>query len=423
MNSFEKFLLISIFLFCPLVFASYSNYNSILIGDQAAGMGGAYTSLAGDGSAMAWYNPSNLAWVEKKTLSAAIGIYKKFDTQYGENEDFTRASLRVNQGFFRSLPSSTGSLIRFDQAPDWTFAFSILVPDYEDFKGNIKNTEFIKSTLSTTDESLWVGWAAGRKIDKNNSLGFSIYYTARSYSKSVVDNLYSQNSVSTLYSEDRQIQQNSLVLILGGVTDLGKGWRMGMSWRLPSIGVASSGSHFDTQVIADSGSTNNLQIINRNYPRLTSRQTIPSKLAWGLSWTRPSHIIISGDLVYYLGSKTLDLENDEIGEAVEYRSVINAQIGAEVHPIDWLKLRAGGFTNFSSQPTPNPSLNKPQQDRVDQLGFSANASVIAGNITYTFGGYYTGGRGKSIQRVGQVYTEVPRTSQTFTMLVGTSYSY
>ena len=38
--------------------AAYSNYNSVLIGSQAAGMGGAYTALYQDSSAVAFYNPA-----------------------------------------------------------------------------------------------------------------------------------------------------------------------------------------------------------------------------------------------------------------------------------------------------------------------------------------------------------------------------
>jgi hypothetical protein len=45
------------------------------------------------------------------------------------------------------------------------------------------------------------------------------------------------------------------------------------------------------------------------------------------------------------------------------------------------------------------------------------------NIEYTFGGYYTGGRGRSVQRINQAYEVVPKVVNVFTMLVGTSYSF
>ena len=168
--------------------AAYSNYNSILIGDQAAGMGGAYTAMAEDAAAQPWYNPATLAFLKGESFSAAVGIYKKFDTTYGSSEDFTKASLRVNQGFFRALPSSTGSVVRFKEfLPDYTLALSIIVPEYESFKGDIHNTSDNISTLTLSDESLWVGASLSKKISVNEGMGLSLYYTARSMVKTVSD--------------------------------------------------------------------------------------------------------------------------------------------------------------------------------------------------------------------------------------------
>ncbi|MBN8538659.1 MAG: hypothetical protein J0M15_16540 [Deltaproteobacteria bacterium] len=79
---------------------AFSNYNSILLGDQSAGMGGAASAVVGDTSAAAFYNPATLARLNGASFSAAVGIYKKFDTVYGEEEDFTKAPLRLNQGFY-----------------------------------------------------------------------------------------------------------------------------------------------------------------------------------------------------------------------------------------------------------------------------------------------------------------------------------
>src|SRR5690606_11686754 len=135
-----------------------------------AGMGGAGTALVGDVAASPYYNPATLGFLEASAFSAAVGVYKKFDTLYGEEEDFTAAPLRVNQGFFRSLPSSVGSALKFE---DWILALSIVVPDYDNFKGDLYNRNQSVTTLSFIDESLWVGGSISKKTSESEALGLT----------------------------------------------------------------------------------------------------------------------------------------------------------------------------------------------------------------------------------------------------------
>jgi hypothetical protein len=394
--------------------AAFGNYNSILIGDQASGMGGAYTSMIGDASALAWYNPAGLIWLKGKSFSSAVGIYKKFDTVYGDLEDFTKASLRVNQGFFRSLPSTSGSVISYE---DWKAAISIVVPDYENFQGDINNDNTNTSTLSYVDESLWVGGALSKKISKTESLGVTAYYTARNLTKAVNDRTINGSNFK-IFNEQKTITENSIIFQVGYMKFLPYNWKMGINLRFPSIPIAGQGTYFDSTV--ETGQTPT----SHNYTGIASRDHIPAKASLGFSWEKPQMITFSGDLSIYGHEKFSDMEDyPDIAEIVEHRSIINAQGGIEIHAKPWLKVRLGGFTNFSSHETPDASLGKGQQDKVDQLGFSANMALTQGAMTYTFGGYYTGGRGKSVQRVNHQYQIVNRTSQVFTMLVATSYFF
>ena len=408
------FTLILIFFHSP-TWALFTNYNSIIIGDQASGMGGAYTSLGGDASASSFYNPATLTLLKGKSFSAAVGIYKKFDTQYGVDEDFTKAALRVNQGFFRSVPSSTGSVIRYQ---DWTVALSILVPDYDWYKGEIRSTEEQVSLLNYVDESLWVGSSVARKISKTESAGVTIYYTARNYSSSVTDNQFPDATQATLYTEEKNIKHNALLMILGYHDQFTEKWSWGLSYRLPSYQVSGTASLYQTSI-----ATNPYQVTKVQEESLTTKNRIPSKLSFGVAYSYPKVITLSMDLNYYSPEKFKDIEH-ESAASEDYRQVTNISGGLEYFFKPWLKMRMGGFTNFASHPDPTEDKQQPQGDRVDQLGFSANLALVAkGGITYTFGGYYTGGRGKSIQRVAGNYEVVNKTQQVFTMLVGTSFLF
>lgn len=195
--------------------AAYSNYNSVLIGLQAAGMGGAYTALYQDSSAVAFYNPAGLAFATDSSASASATVYKKFDTKYGDLDQFTTASLRINQGFFRGVPTASGSVLTYEKL---NAAFSIVVPDYETFGGEIRSTANSVSLLNVLDESLWVGGGAGIRLSDlrpelphDIAVGISLYYTARNLSRTVreriITNRPRNRSRRDSSSHDRQSQR------------------------------------------------------------------------------------------------------------------------------------------------------------------------------------------------------------------------
>jgi len=397
--------------------AAFSNYNSILIGDQAAGMGGAATAMTEDASAAAWYNPATLAKLQGQSFSAAVGIYKKFDTQYGKSEDLTKATTRVNQGFFRALPSSTGSIIRPEEVlSDWTLALSILVPEYDSFKGDVNSTDNNNSSLTLVDEQIWVGLGAGKMISSDESLGVTLYYTARSLDKSLIDQT-SSPTVKT-FEEEKSLTQNAVVAIVGYHQDVRDDLRWGFSWRLPCLPVAGKASYHSSYYEAG-GSINSV-----NKSDINTTVHIPSKLSSGVAMDfMEKRLTVAADLSYYGADSYLDMEEASVAEYIEHRQTLNGSLGFEYKVRDWIKLRWGAFTNLSSHPAPAVGKVKGQGDHVDQLGFAANVAVKSRNIQYTFGGYYTGGQGESVQRINQNYEVISKTQQVFTMLVGTSYSF
>lgn len=396
--------------------AAFSNYNSILIGDQASGMGGAYTAMTSDTSALAYYNPAGLSFLQGNTFSAAVGIYKKFDTKFGTQEDFTKAPLRINQGFFRAIPSSTGSVIR---RGDYTLGFSIVVPDFDNFKGDLRSTAQNTTTLSYIDESLWVGGAVAKKISEDESLGLTMYYTARSYTRSLNDRSFPNATEAILSNSEKTLVENALVLILGYHLKLSEQWNFGVSLRPPNLTVKGSGSYFSSTV-----RTNPYSSVSTTLPDEKTNVHIPGKLSFGMAYHQGDDLHITADASLYQGLEYTDFNNPAIATHWIHRNVWNVSAGAEKKFLPWLKVRAGVFTNFSSHPNPDPGIQGSQPDKVDQLGFSANVAFTSQDkIDYTFGGYYTGGRGKSIQQIDQVTEELIVTQHVFTMLVGTAFSF
>lgn len=408
--------LIKLLLWLSPCFAQFANYNSIILGDRAAGMGGAGTALLDDTSSAAYYNPALLAQSAGSAFSAAVGIYKKYDTQYGSETDYTQTPLQASVGFFRSLPASTGNVIRKN---DWTMGLSILVPEYETFKGDLKTSAANTSTLSYTDETLWVGGTLSHHTTPRSSWGVTLYYTARNFLRSVQDRSYPSPTEAILFQSDETIVENAIVPIFGYLTHFESGWNLGASVRLRGIPLANKATYFESLT-----QTNPYSSTEIHENDLQSNAFIPAKLSMGFSRTFEGDLTVSGTLDIYEGFSYDTINLASRGSYVVRNSIANISLGAEKGLTDWFKIRAGIFSNLSPYPDPDPNMKRHQGEHVDQSGFSANVVFIADDkIAYTFGGYYTGGRGRASERIDQDYPVIPKSQHVFTMLAGTHFYF
>ncbi len=400
--------------------AAFSNYNSILIGDLSAGMGGTSTAIVGDVASASFYNPATLGRLKGEAFSATVGIYKKFDTVYGEDQEFVKAPLRVNQGFFRSLPASTGNVI---DVKGFKLGLSIVVPDYHTYRGDLKKTETVTSSLNFVDESLWVGGSLAKTWGTNQSVGLTLYYTARSFVRSISDRSQPSASQSLIYTQERNLTENALVPIFGYYNQLTPTWAVGLSVRASGMRIAGEAKVNESLTEMDV-SIPRLTRTEPNVPSLRAPAKIPARVSFGFSY-EPSPIWLwAADVNLYEGYSYQDVDDELYANKIEIQPVTNISLGGQWSWNEWLKFRGGVYTNFSAHPNPNPSIQQLQEDRLDMLGFSANFLFIAKNqVGYTFGGYYTGGRGRSIQRINQSYEVVTITNHVFTMLVGTHFYF
>lgn len=398
-------------------FAAYSNYNSILIGEQGAGLGGAYTAMYGDASAAPFYNPAGLAWMRGNSFSSSVSIYKKFDTVMGKEEDLIKAPLRVNQGFFQSIPSSAGSVVRWG---DYNVGLSIVVPDYDTFKGDISTTATNTSMLNFIDESLWVGGTLAKRISKTETAGLTLYYTARNYNRTVQDRTVDEGAgTAVIFSEEKNVTGNSVVALLGYQIHWTDKFFMGISLRAPGLPVAGTGSYFKTEITAVGGATPYPSTISK--PAISASTRIPGKFTLGFAY-KESRWLVSADGTIYSAERYFDFSDTDIRSKIQHQVMFNGSLGAEYNFYPWLIFRTGWFTNLTSHK--ELDIADKYGDRVDQLGWAANVTLISKEkIRFTFGGYYTGGRGKTIQRINQNYDIIPKTQQVFTMLMATSYYF
>jgi hypothetical protein len=398
--------------------AAFGNYNSVLLGERAAGMGGAFTALSDDPSATPFYNPATTILMNGSSLSAAVNVYNKYETEFGPSADFSQATQRLNRGFFRSLPSSSATIIHHK-----TFAagLSILVPDYDFFSGQVKGIPDTNSFLNHIDESLWVGGTFSTRLTRRDNVGVSLYYTARNLARSAADRAEVNNGTGAIITnEEKNLTANSIVAIFGYHRKLSPVWSLGVSYRPSSLPIAGDGTYYRSITETSPYST---EVINRGSLRTITK--IPAKVGIGFAREIKGQNTFSFDAHIHEGLVYVDFPELPAGaEKVDHRHVINFAVGFEQVVSDWLKARIGYFTNHSSHPMPDAQLSMRQGDFVNMSGFSANVKVTtANNTSFTFGGYYSGGEGFAIQRVRNDFVLVPKSQQVFTMLIATGFTF
>lgn len=408
---------LSLIIFTPNLLAAYANFNSVLIGEQAAGMGGAYTAMSGDSSSSGFYNPASLVKLNGTDISASATLFNKFDTTYGESSNIIEAGERVNRGFFRTIPSAIGNVYRWKK---WAFGFNIIIPDYDFFSGNIADGVTAQSFLNYTDESLWSGFVSSYKASPTESFGISLYYTARSLIRSSQDRAVISPTHEIITTEEKSIKHNGIVAVFGYLLDLNDKWTFGISVRPPALTISGQGSFF--QSITD---TNNLPSSTIQYKNIEASTYIPPRYSLGLTYKPYDRLILSFDGSYYTGFGYRDMEQQNASDRIEHKNTWNASFGFEYKfkrpKFNW---RVGVFTNNPSMAEPSQNPTERTGERMKMYGFSSNINfLVSKQSSYTFGGFYSGGSGHSVQKTGNQFATLNKNHHIFSLLISTSYKF
>lgn len=381
-------------------------------------MGGAFTALDDDPAACSFYNPATIARMRGHSLSATGNLYNKYDVKVGRDNS-AEAPLRVNQGSFRPISAAAGSIGAFG---NFAVGLNIVMPDYEYYSGEIDRSQVGNQTNNTIlqlqDDSLWVGGNIALNLDEDRAAGLTVYYTARSYQRTTIDQSSTPTTLRSIL-EEKTFTHNSLIYMLGYYQKLNTNWSLGTSLRFPSLAVSGRGSYFRS-VIDTTGSPPATTESRENVPAETR---IPLRAAIGLAYSRPKISTYSLDIVYHAPETYRDFEGTSVSDIYVYRPMINVAIGAEYFLEEWARLRLGVFTNYAST-QPIPDVQNRYTDNINMMGFSANLAIIRSDkISFTFGGYYTGGTGDSIQLINQQLVKKSKSKQIFSMLIGTAYRF
>lgn len=388
------------------------HYNNFLIGDRAAGMGGAYTAIADDPSGL-YYNPAGIVYSTGRNLSASVNAFYNLDKKYD--------SVIGGQGWERHSSSLLPNFFGITQPlGKFQFGFSYAVPDSvqedqsQSFFGSFPTVygtnarEYIIN-FNNQDTIYNFGPSLAYEVNSKISFGMTLYLHHRS-SKTILNQLIVLNDGSFEWTNKYvDHTERGFKPIIGIMVSPVDKVTVGLS-------IARTYLYSDSMDIQETKFTNAVtpeEFIFTPGNNAGSKRKYPLEVRAGVGYFPSSSLLVTADAAYY--SKVNDAAG---GDRV---SVVNAALGAEYYLSKSWAVRGGLFSNLAN--TPDLQAGRSNQDeKIDYHGVSASISNFTRNTSITFGGNYTTGSGNA-QILGNS-TNIQNVDSTgWTVFLSSSYSY
>jgi long-subunit fatty acid transport protein len=401
------------------------HYVNMLVGNRAAGLGGAYAAISDDPEGC-YYNPAGIAMAPFSSLSASVNAYSQSEKTYeGALLDTGGSTLDWKQTSSSLLPNFFGVIHKTGPG---MLGFSYAVSDsiYRRQKQTFHNI------ASRVDDNAIENYV----ININDS--DKTYFFGPSYAYRVTDTL-SVGATFYLYYRDKEIIRNQVLQFEQGQHYLMNYYETNQSWGYrPIAGVVwepvdklSLGLSLAKTVVTSSDSETqltfrdtlaedayeldgqNFDFSDTNALYLASsdsseKEKFPLTVATGITYFVSPSFLVSGDVTYY--------------EAVsEKERVINFALGSEYYPWEWVAIRGGFFTDFSHTPELN-SDHVNQDEHVDIFGGSLSGTFFTHQSSITLGFTYAMGQGEA-QVVADTTSKQDVEIKNMTIFLSASYNF
>ena len=379
------FILLNILIILPAsLYANEGRYQNHIIGSRALSLGGAFTAISNDASAV-FYNPAGITDVRRANLSITTSLYG-FEF-YGRDALNTAKNIMATEGFDAGdliiLPLTAGGTTGLGKPlKDGTFkhaiAFSTSVPQYSsqiiDIEEPSPDYYFYDST-TVIDRTLHTGIAYAYRPFSWLRIGAAVHYILRTLNTETTmiehdiefpHNFYTIGT--TLRSSNHSLRAN-----LGIKIAYEEWFRLGMSFSTPDLGIYSMGSIRMHEVGWDDEDPENKR------PEAPDKSTMytfirddhgsgaesqhPAQFRFGLAFIRKNLFTLTGDIIYYMSNDYSTIPSDDIRDATDFvdgippipldiyrEALINYNLGIEILVTDTLSLAFGFYTNFSAAP-------------------------------------------------------------------------
>ena len=429
------------------------HYRDILVGDRAAGLGGAFTAIADDASGL-YYNPAGIVYAATPKISGSVNAYNIKTTTYkgiskdNPNQEWTRTSAGMVANYF-------GVVQPLGKA---TVGFSIAIPNYdlEDQSDSFTNLEAARrlkdtntlgtalgenKTIGTENEFIALTSGATRKqeVDYNNSDTTTLAGVTLAYP--ITDNL---SLGATLYAHMRKkemtFKQMSIISNTDGsnflkdsyyqkvqTDEFGLQPRIGLMWapvEKVSIGVmvqttlmvSESPEYRIEQTLCTATQcyeVNNdaefkeISAVKQDIElKEANKNDLPTEFNIGVAYFASNSLLFSGDFSFATATDT-------------YEATWNAAGGAEYFINPTWAVRGGIYTNNANT---NSDVANNGDPHINEVGATLSLSRYTKTSNITIGAGYLGGSGEANLFSSSSNTQ-DVTTQAFTFYVSTSASF
>jgi len=409
----------------PGVFADDFHYVNMLVGNRAAGLGGAYTALSDD-PAGCYYNPAGIAFSPHISLSASVNAFSTSTKAYKDAlRDVNGNTLDWKQESSSLLPNFFGMVRKFGPGK---LGLSYAVPDsirrqqkqaFHNIKSYLPGNpiETYTININDNDETYLFGPSYAYKLSDSFTVGATLYIYYR--------------DVQVIRTQLLQFEQGQNYLI--SYYDTKKDWGykpiLGVIWE-PSdklaIGLSASKvyitstDHEEQVIFRDTSSGvpylmdstiydfSNTNTIYYSSTSDTEKDKFPLATSLGLTYFVSSRLLFSGDIRYY----------DEVSDK---EAIFNFSLGTEYYFTDSLAVRAGLFTDKANTPSLSSSeVNQPEH--IDIYGASLSFTAFHKRSSITLGMSYGFGEGEA-QVVANSTAIQDAEIRNFAAYLSASYSY
>jgi hypothetical protein len=377
-------------LFHPTIFSDWQHYNDFLIGDRAAGMGGAYTAISNDPSGI-FYNPGGLAFTGDSEISLSTMGYYSNTQQVSSILGVSDFQLKQNDsdvinGFF-------GGVSKFKLfSKDFYISFGIFVPDNSNIDSKIRlassnNGVVYAGDQRITDYESYYNLAVSTKIFPDLGIGLVVGFFDIEHDELITKNItygpFVNSNGSYVYAVNTNISDLSfslkgIHLDFGALYKITKELSLGLSvvYNIP-VWQKLTSSSLDSAIVVDANfkpvqgsvTLTDGTIFTQHVNNYTSNSyntpfpTLPIQSRIGLAWQPVDFQLLSFDVSYYSG----------ISSAVSnynLNPIFNYALGSETKFFDVINFRLGAFTN-------NWAGSSNQQEQVINSNFIGLSSGIA----------------------------------------------
>ena len=328
--------------------ATDGRYREFVVGERAAGMGGAAVAVASDIDAI-FYNPAGLANSEGDSLSLSANLYgfERYKVEHGLDWGADAES-----SSFVSVPAAMGGVKRFSD--EWVGGFGVFTPKMEKrhlISASPDRTGF--SNYDYSDQTLWIGPAAAwSPAGSRFSFGAGIFAVYRDCS--VTESSFAQNK----YSENGALDLSMLgaLAVLGVQADLGDGWSAGVALETPTVRIWDDGKFsFDGTAAGSGGYALGLYTSD-----VRADNYIPWQFAVGVGKTW-ENFSLALDAIWH-PSTHYDLarwnfNGLSVAQTIHLHSVLDVSVGGEYVVADRYPIRAGFYSAMSAVRIPNDPEN------------------------------------------------------------------